>query len=307
MFRLFRKKEIEYFDLNSYDYEAAGYRKMTEEELYRVNGGGWEEQAYKAAHEDAGDADKTWMPEIHEETQNPQKTATGGGNGNDLNNNTPAEEEYVPEYPKEEINIPNLDDRKKALTDKEQNEMAKAGRNDSKVKTVVWIVRNDDGLGNRFNATRYIMKNGKIVYQDVVGANAYAEDLSNGDFTTPDGSYYLSNTKTNKTPLYKQKDGTVNSESFKNVLSLRTIDPKISEDMRNAINQGDRLFHANQKVSNKNGPYSVTNPYGLGCIIGQGGQAHQDNMMNYLMDGVNNPENIEVRIVSLSNLPGFKK
>ena len=83
MFRLFKKKEIEYFDLNSYDYEAAGYRKMTEEELYRVNGGGWEEQAYKAAHEDAGDTDKTWMPEMHEETQNPQKTATGGNNTSD--------------------------------------------------------------------------------------------------------------------------------------------------------------------------------------------------------------------------------
>ena len=185
--------------------------------------------------------------------------------------------------------------------------MAKAGRNDSKVKTVVWIVRNDDGLGNRFNATRYIMKNGKIVYQDVVGANAKSEDLSNGDFTTPDGTYYLSNTKTNKTPLYKQKDGTVNSETYKNVLSLRTVDPNLTEDIRNAINKGDRLFHANQ-FKNGSAPYNNNAiPGGLGCIIGQGGQAHQDNMMNYLMDGVNNPENIQVRIVSLSNLPGFKR
>ncbi|MCR5063406.1 MAG: hypothetical protein K6A89_09000 [Treponema sp.] len=201
--------------------------------------------------------------------------------------------------------------RKDALTPAEQAEMA---RQDAEIKkntidTKVWIVRNDDGLGNEFNATRYIYKNGKLVYQDVIGANAYKEDWSkeNADSTTPDGVYYLSNrTVKDKANLYRQDNETVNSNTLKNVLSLRTLDKNIEERARKAVNYGDRYFHANQKLGDDT-EYSVTNPWGLGCIIGQGGEQHQDEMMSVLMNGVYNPSAIQVNIVSLSNLPGFYK
>ncbi|MBR5646474.1 MAG: M15 family metallopeptidase [Treponema sp.] len=145
MFRLFKKKEIEYFDLNSYDYEAAGYREMTEEELYRVNGGGWEEQAYKAAHEDAGDADKTWMPD-QQETSNPQKTATGGNNTSDKAPNEGGDADSSnngggsgnhPNIPDSNYGVPTdvqkkMEERKKskkAMSYAEQYKMAKRGAN----------------------------------------------------------------------------------------------------------------------------------------------------------------------------------
>ena len=38
-------------------------------------------------------------------------------------------------------------------------------------KTVVVIVRNTDGNGNKFDSTRYIYKDGTLVYADTVGAN----------------------------------------------------------------------------------------------------------------------------------------
>lgn len=197
--------------------------------------------------------------------------------------------------------------RKDALTPAEQAEMA---RQDAEIKkntidTKVWIVRDDDGLGNEFNATRYIYKDGKLVYQDVIGANAYEEDWSkvNADSTTPDGVYYLSNKGTDYAPLYRQEDGTVNSSSLKNVLSLRTRDRHLSEREREAVNCGDRYFHGNQKLR-EDTEYSVTNPFGLGCMIGQGGEQHQDEMMSVLMNGVYTPSAIQVNIVSLSNMYG---
>ena len=171
-------------------------------------------------------------------------------------------------------------------------------------KTDVWIVRNDDGLGNEFNATRYIYKDGKLVYQDVVGANCAPSKIDEG-FTTPDGIYYLSNEI-----LYHQEDGTSNSESYKNVLSLMTRDSNIPKATRDEINIGDRLLHSDEKYDAATGtltPYSEYNyPYGAGCIISDSQEAH-DSMMSVLMDGVNDPRFIQVRIVSLSNIPGFNK
>ena len=201
-----------------------------------------------------------------------------------------------------------LGNRKEALTPAEQAEMSRQHAEIKKntIDTKVWIVRNDDGLGNEFNATRYIYKDGKLVYQDVVGANAYKEDWSkeNADSTTPDGVYYLSNrTVKDKAKLYRQDNGTVNSNTLKNVLSLRTLDKNIEECARKAVNYGDRYFHANQKLEGET-EYSATNPFGLGCFIGQGGQQHQDEMMNVLMDGVYNPSAIQVNVVSLSNMYG---
>ena len=201
--------------------------------------------------------------------------------------------------------------RTASLTHAEQTEMARqhAVIKKNTKETKVWIVRNDDGLGNDFNATRYIFKDGKLVYQDVVGANCYKEyydkDTSkeeNYNSTTPDGKYYL----TNKSQcLTIQPDGTANSSKYTNVLALMTNDLSISQRDREAVNFGDRYFHANQKSGKE--IYSTVNPYGAGCIIGQGGQNHQNEMISVLMSGVYNPTSIQVNIVSLSNMEAFKK
>ena len=84
-----------------------------------------------------------------------------------------------------------------------------------------------------------------------------------------------------------------------------TNDLSISQRDREAVNFGDRYFHANQKSGKE--IYSTVNPYGAGCIIGQGGQNHQNEMISVLMSGVYNPTSIQVNIVSLSNMEAFKK
>ncbi len=198
--------------------------------------------------------------------------------------------------------------RDDALTPAEQAEMARqhAVIKKNTKETKVWIVRNDDGLGNEFNATRYIYKDGKLVYQDVVGANACKEDWTNknADSTTPDGRYYLTD---NSICLTKQSDGTANSSTYTNVLALMTNDTLVSPKDTNAINYGDRYFHANQRIIDTEGPYSLIHPCGTGCIIGQGGQNHQNEMMRVLMAGVYNPSSIQVNILSLCNMEVFKK
>ena len=168
-------------------------------------------------------------------------------------------------------------------------------------KTVVVIVRNTDGNGNKFDSTRYIYKDGTLVYADTVGANCSEKNYKNkiGE-TLPDGTYYLSNKGTAKTPLYQQKDGTTDSTSYKNVLSLRTKDPNLSKQQRDKINEGENLFHANQK-KNKEIYGQNKIPHSAGCPIGQGGQEHHDQMMKVLMDGVNNPEDISVKIKSFEH------
>ena len=168
-------------------------------------------------------------------------------------------------------------------------------------KTVVVIVRNTDGNGNKFDSTRYIYKDGTLVYADTVGANCSEKNYKNkiGE-TLPDGTYYLSNKGTAKTPLYQQKDGTTDSTSYKNVLSLRTKDPNLSKQQRDKINEGENLFHANQK-KNKEIYGQNKIPHSAGCPIGQGDQEHHDQMMKVLMDGVNNPEDISVKIKSFEH------
>ena len=200
-----------------------------------------------------------------------------------------------------------------ALSEAEQAEMI---RQDVIIKkntkeTKVWIVRNDDGLGNEFNATRYIYKDGKLVYQDVVGANCsekyYDKEKSekiNYNSTTPDGIYYLSD---KSLCLTKQSDGSMNSSKYRNVLALMTNDRNISQRDRAAINFGDRYFHGNQFASATSPYNSNLTPAGGGCIIGMNGQERQDSMMGVLMDGIYNPEFIQVNIVSLSNMEVFKK
>ena len=72
------------------------------------------------------------------------------------------------------------------------------------------------------------------------------------------------------------------------------------------MNIGDRYFHANQKKDSVIYTDNKT-PESAGCIIGKGGQEHQDEMMEYLLDGVDNVESIVVTIKSISNIEGCEK
>ncbi len=163
-------------------------------------------------------------------------------------------------------------------------------------QTEVYVYRHDDGTGNEFNSTRMVYKNGVCVYVDQVGANC-SEQYYDGEknFTEPDGIYYYS-----AEGLKANGDGTYDSDSYHNVLRHKTDDPNIPENVRNAINNtpGDFLEHGNQRIIDKDGPYNNNQtPGGAGCTIGMGGQAHQDEYMAVLMDGVDNPEKIK-RVVT---------
>ena len=178
-------------------------------------------------------------------------------------------------------------------------------------QTTVEIIRNDNGLGNSFDSTRYIYKNDgintKLVYVDTVGANCKASYYNTKQgMTLPDGCYYLTNEGTSYAPLNTQKDGTTNSTSYKNVLSLRTNDSKISDADKNLINQGDNFMHANQK-SGKEIYTDNSTPESAGCIIGKNGQKQQDKMMEVLMDGVKKSESILVNIRSFEKVQGCGK
>lgn len=168
-------------------------------------------------------------------------------------------------------------------------------------QTTVLIIRNNDGTGNSFDSTRYIFKNDGIntnlVYVDTVGANCKEEYNGVKGSTTPDGNYYLSNAI-----LEEQANGTYNSKTYNNVLSLMTNDMNLSQEQRKEINTGDRLFHANQ-FGTGDSPYnSNEEPGGAGCVISKDGQQQHDKMMEVLMDGVKNPESIKVLIRSMNNM-----
>ena len=177
-------------------------------------------------------------------------------------------------------------------------------------KTTVFLIRDNDGLGNKFDSSLYIRKEdvfGNVIYSTpyIVGANCAPKyDGINGS-TTPDGVYYLSNEKTKITPLYKQIDGTTNSNSYKNVLSLRTKDLKLTKKQRDMINEGDRLLHSDEKynsLTKTTKPYSRNKePYGAGCIISHTQSTH-DKMIKEIMDGVPNPESVVLKIYSLNNM-----
>ena len=174
--------------------------------------------------------------------------------------------------------------------------------------TIVYIFRDNDGLGNDFNAIRYIVKKDAAgntkEYVDIVGANCkqeYYHDEKHNGFTTPDGKYYL----TTRKDFTTNEDGTFDSSTFKNILALATKDMNISEEDRAEINNKlDRYFHANQKL---NGDKIYNTPGSAGCIISKGGQDHHDEMMDFLTDGVDRPESIIVIIDSQSNHEGCSK
>ena len=162
---------------------------------------------------------------------------------------------------------------------------------DSYKRTEVYIYRPTDGLGNEFNSTRMIFKNGVCVYADQVGANCseqYYDGVNN--FTEPDGVYYYSFEN-----LIQNDDGTYDSGSYHNVIRHKTDDPNIPEQIRNAINNtpGDFLEHGNQ-FSNGNDSYNLNQtPGGAGCTIGKDGQVHQNEFMSILLEGVDRPEEIK--------------
>jgi hypothetical protein len=170
--------------------------------------------------------------------------------------------------------------------------------------TTVYIVRKHDGLGNDFDSLRIIVKKDAAgntkSYVDIVGANCTLKNLKEKKgSTTPDGTYYLT-----AEGLYDMGDGTYDSESYKNVLILATKDKSLSTAVKDVINQLDRLFHPNQKKTDDS-PYLENEiPSSAGCIIGKDGQKHHDEMMDFLMEGVDNPETITVIISSENNLGG---
>ncbi len=176
--------------------------------------------------------------------------------------------------------------------------------------TTIYIIRDNDGTGNEFNSSLFIRKEdvfGNITFSKpyLVGANCKEEYDGKKGSTTPDGSYFLSDDSTYDTPLYKQSDGSTNSTSFKNVLSLRTKDPNFTQEQRDMINKGDRLFHADEWFIPSTGethPYNKSGtPGGAGCIINHT-QSEHDEMMTEIMEGVPNPEDVKVNIHSLNNM-----
>ena len=171
----------------------------------------------------------------------------------------------------------------------------------SHVTTQVYIFRLSDGVGNEFNSTRMILKNGECVYIDRVGANcaSYYEDGTK-NFTKPDGKYFYT-----FDGLTLNSDGTYSSGKFKNVIRTKTVDSNISKEKRNAINKtpGDFYDHANQ-FANADEPYnSNETPGSAGCTIGIGGQDTQDEYMKKLLENIDNsPQEIILTIISVNNL-----
>lgn len=92
------------------------------------------------------------------------------------------------------------------------------------------------------------------------------------------------------------------TDSYKNVLSLRTKDLKLTKKQRDMINEGDRLLHSDEKynsLTKTTKPYSRNKePYGAGCIISHTQSTH-DKMIKEIMDGVPNPESVDLKIYSL--------
>ena len=171
-------------------------------------------------------------------------------------------------------------------------------------ETIVIILRENDGYGDTFNSDRYIYKNygsgPELVYHDRVTANARSEAFAkeHDGFTEPDGVYGYT---FEGGSLVKQADGTYNSNKFKNVIRHTTNDPNIPEDKREKINTGDFYDHANQ-FKDKDKPYnSGQNPGSAGCTIGSGGQAHHDEYMKALMQGVKDTSTMKRIIHSESN------
>ena len=166
------------------------------------------------------------------------------------------------------------------------------------------IKREHDGYGNKFDSVRTIetvkLANGQVVkcnIQDMVGANAESKAFADKHkgMTLPDGKYYFT-----AKGLYKQADGTYNSEKFANTLRYQTNDPNIQKEIRDNINKKYFLPHATEYKPGyipEEGNRIWINPWSAGCTSSMtGGQPVHDEFMN-MLTGIT-PENINVTITS---------
>lgn len=86
----------------------------------------------------------------------------------------------------------------------------------------------------------------------------------------PDGNYYASTSD-----LFKNSEGSYDSETYHNVLRIKAHDRTISPEIHNKINAGMYLIH---ETENKAGD-TWDPPYSAGCISPPGDQPGQDRFM----------------------------
>ena len=167
----------------------------------------------------------------------------------------------------------------------------------------VTVTRQTDGYGDNFDALRSVhVENDSglnITYNDFIGANAVDEEFAKkyDGMTLPDGKYFLSS---DTYLLTQQSDGSFDSNSYANVLALKTNDNSIPKETRDKINDTSSGYfcHANQKKTS-NTSYS-TRPRSAGCNISDG-QVKQDIFMS-LVNLAPRPEYVEYTIQSISNM-----
>lgn len=176
------------------------------------------------------------------------------------------------------------------------------------------IIREDDGYGNEFNAIRTTTVEGlfgfeDITYVDFIGVNARDEDFakSHDGMTLPDGYYYYT---TNN--LFDNKDGSFNSGSYKNVVTINTRDPSIESKTRSIINDTTAFYLAHpaefspEKKHSDGTPYvyPTPGPQGAGCTISQN-QLQQDIHMSLVNMNPYPFEDVEIEIRSWVNIPSL--
>ncbi len=116
------------------------------------------------------------------------------------------------------------------------------------ISTELIIRRETSGYGNKYNSQRIIVKNysddSNMFFIDECGANCkdIFQAIKYDGMTLPDGEYYLTTDY-----LIKNSDKKYDSGSYEYVLRLQTKDTNISQEIRDEINSGYYLLHANQK------------------------------------------------------------
>ncbi len=162
----------------------------------------------------------------------------------------------------------------------------------------VVVIRPNEDYGNSFNSLRVSIKNdsGEIkVYTDMVGANAEESmaKLYKG-MTRPDGDYYYT-TKDKNNSIYL-KNEKYNSPSYVNILREITNDSRISESVRELINNDMYLSHCNVKKGN----HYPGGPWSAGCAIVDGQEA-QDTYIDFLNPHINENgivDNVSIKYIS---------
>lgn len=134
----------------------------------------------------------------------------------------------------------------------------------------------------------------------MVGANA---DVSMAKkykgMTRPDGDYCYTTKAPKREPwnnLKKQRDGSYNSSSYKNVLRGITDDSNIPKGIREIINDDYYYSHSTEKK----GIRYTGGPWGAGCDIVDG-QEEQNKYMKFINPHVNEEgivDNISIKFIS---------